>query len=67
MRTALATAAIAAGIAAPAMTSTASACEYQLGKICVPSTCGTVATAVTTANNAAGQPLGPATFPHCID
>jgi hypothetical protein len=57
-------AALAAGafaIAAPAQ-----ACEYQVGRVCVPSTCVTAASVVSTVNHAAGDPL-PYGFPHCID
>lgn len=68
MRRTLAAAAVVLGLAAPvAPLTTAHACYYDLGKVCVPSECMLVAIGVRTVNDAAGRPLGSNPPPHCID
>ena len=67
MRRVIALAALAIGAAAPFVPlTTASAC-YDLGKPvgCLPSECLLVASVISTANHAAGDPLGD--FPNCVD
>jgi len=68
VRRTLALAAVVVGLAAPVVPLTsASACYYDLGRVCVPSECMLVRIGVDAVNNAAGQPLGSNPPPHCID
>ncbi len=70
MRTKIVLATLVAGFAAsfaPAANAGPVVCEPYFEKVCVPSACFTAANVISTVNEAAGKPLGPGTFPHCID
>jgi hypothetical protein len=71
MRRLIAAAGLAAGLGlsfVPAASASVIACEtYSPKGVCIPSACFTAANVVSLVNDAAGEPLGPGTFPHCID